>query len=81
VGLRGTPIARPSETKGAHPLRERPFDAGALLIALLPLVAGLPRAGGMQRLKVGLRLELQDPRDLLGLRAQRPRGTRPAVAL
>src|SRR5215470_16994898 len=48
------------------------MPARRLLIALLPLVTGIPCAGGMQRLNVGLRLELHDPRHLLGLRAQRP---------
>ena len=39
VGLRQAPIPGPAQPKGADPLRERPFDAGASLI-LLP---GPPR--------------------------------------
>ena len=40
VGLRHAPVSGPAQPKGAHPLRERPFDAGPPLIELLALLAG-----------------------------------------
>ena len=48
VGLRQAPIPRASQPKGAHPLGERPFDAGAPLIALLALLTGIP---GLRRVR------------------------------
>src|SRR5215470_8463271 len=45
VGLRHAPIPGPAQPKGAHPLRERPFDAGALRILRLALRTGIPGPG------------------------------------
>ncbi len=42
VGLCHAPIPGPAQAKGAHPLGERPFDAGPPLLALLALLAGRP---------------------------------------
>src|SRR5215472_8296301 len=44
VGLRHAPVPGPAQAKGADPLRQGAFDASAPFIALLPLVAGIPRA-------------------------------------
>src|SRR5262252_569482 len=45
VGLRHAPIPGPTQPKGAHPLCERPFDAGALRILRLALRTGIPGPG------------------------------------
>ncbi len=54
VGVRHTLIARASEPKGAHALREGSFDTSPPLIALLALRTPLPGPRGFERLVLGL---------------------------
>jgi len=55
VRFRQAPIPRAPQPKRAHALRERPFDTGALLIALDALLTGIPDAGRGKRLVLLLR--------------------------
>src|SRR5215831_10850126 len=76
VGFRHAPIPRPTQAKGAHALRERPFDPGPLLRQLLPLLAGRPRLRRLQRLVLVLGREPQPPASVLGTGTGGPYGTR-----
>ena len=67
VGLRHAPIPGPAQAKGAHPLRERPFDAGPLLLELLAFLAGRPGLRRCQRLILVLGRQPQPAALLLGL--------------
>jgi hypothetical protein len=49
-----TPVSRVPQPKAAHALGQRPFDAGPLLIALLPFLTGRPGPRRFQRLVLGL---------------------------
>ena len=69
VGLRHAPIPAPSQAKGTDPLRERPFDAGAPLLALDALLTGIPGPGGGERLVLLLGRQPQPAALLLGLGA------------
>src|SRR2546430_495823 len=66
VGLRHAPIPGPAQAKRAHPLGERPFDTGPLLIALAPLLTGMPGPGCRERLILGLGRQPQLAALLLG---------------
>src|SRR5256885_16945836 len=59
VGLRHAPIPGPSQAKGADPLRERPFNTGAALRALLPFGTGIPCPRRLEGLIWCLRMQLQ----------------------
>jgi hypothetical protein len=52
VRFRQAPIPRPAQPKRAHPLREGPFDAGALRILRLALRTGMPGPGGGHGLRL-----------------------------
>src|SRR5713101_4327109 len=54
VRFRHAPIPGPAQAKGAHPLRERPFDAGPPLLEVLPLLAGIPGLRRCERLVLAL---------------------------
>jgi hypothetical protein len=69
VSLRQTPIPRAPQPKRAYALRERPFDASALLIALDALLTGIPGSGGGERLVLLLGRQPQPAALLLGLGA------------
>src|SRR2546429_3351394 len=77
VGLRHAPVSGPSQPKGAHPLRERPLDAGPPLIQLLALLAGRPGLRRFQRLVLVLGRQPQPPAGVLGTGTAGPYGTRP----
>ena len=69
VGLRHAPIPGPSQATGTAPLGEGPFDAGPPLIALSPLLTGLPGPGRGERLVLVLGWQPQPAALLLGLGA------------
>ena len=77
VGLRHAPIPGPSQPKGAHPLRERPFDAGPPLIELLALLTGIPGLRRCERLVLVLGRQPQPSARVLGTGTGGPHGTRP----
>jgi hypothetical protein len=60
--FRQPPIARVAEPKGAHALRQGPFDARSSGIELVPLFTGISGPGGVQGLIVCPWLELQRAR-------------------
>src|SRR2546422_2592802 len=62
VGLRHAPIPGPAQAQGADPLRERPFNTGAALIALFPFGTGIPRPRRLEGLIWCLRMQLQGAR-------------------
>src|SRR5438552_8467535 len=81
VGLGYTPIPCASEAKGAHSLRERPFDAGPALIELLAFLAGRPGLRRCQRLILLLGRQSQPSTRVLGPSTRGPHGTRPTHVL
>src|SRR5918992_2141010 len=56
VGFREPPIPGVPQPKAAYALGERPFDAGAPFIALLPFGTPIPRPCRLECLKFGLRV-------------------------
>src|SRR4029077_16666580 len=70
VGLRHAPIPGPTQPKGAHPLRERPFDAGALRILRLALRTGIPGPGVGHRLRLSARRKPQPAAPVFGTGAR-----------
>src|SRR2546426_7602720 len=81
VGLRHAPIPGPAQAKGAHPLGERPFDAGPPLIELLARLARRPGLRCLQRLVLVLGWEPQPSTRVLGPSTRGPHGTRPTHVL
>src|SRR5438552_15657522 len=79
MGLLYAPIPGLSQAEGPHPLRERPFDPGATLIALPPLLTRRPSPGRLERFKALLRRQMQAAPGLRGPEAQRPGRTGTAV--
>src|SRR2546427_3480686 len=77
VSLRHAPIPSPAQPKGAHPLRERPFDAGPPLIELLALLARRPGLRRLQRLVLVLGRQPQPSARVLGTGTVGPHGTPP----
>jgi len=53
-------------------LRERPFDPGATVIAVPPLLTGIPGPGRLECFKALLRRQMQAASGLRGSEAQRP---------
>src|SRR6266446_4731363 len=81
VGLRHAPIPGPAQAKGAHPLRECPFDAGPPLIELLTLLAGIPGLRRCECLVLVLGRQAQPSACLFGTGTGRAHGTRPTRVL
>ena len=81
VGLRHAPIPGPAQAKGAHPLGERPFDAGPPLRELLALLAGRPGLRRLQRLIRLLGRQSPPSARVVGTGTARPHGTRPTRVL
>ena len=81
VGLGYTPIPCASEAKGAHSLRERPFDASPPLIQLLALLAGRPGLRRLQRHVLVLGRQSQPSACVFGTGTGRSHGTRPTRVL
>lgn len=67
VGLCHAPIPGPAQAKRPHPLGERPFDTGPLLLALAPLLTGIPGPGRGERLVLVWGRQPQPAALLLGL--------------
>src|SRR6267143_3533207 len=70
VGLRHAPIPGPAQAKGAHPRRERPFDAGALRILRLALRTGIPGPGVGHGLRLSARRKPQPAAPVFGTGAR-----------
>src|SRR6266436_8611816 len=70
VGLRHAPIPGPAQAKGAHPLRERPCDAGALPILRLALRTGIPGPGVGHGLRLSARRKPQPAAPVFGTGAR-----------
>ena len=75
VGLLSAPLPGLAQAQGPHPLRERPCAPGATLIALPPLLTGLPGPGRLECFPVLLRRQREAAPGLRGPEAQRPGGT------
>src|SRR5262249_42880315 len=70
MGLRHPPIPGPAQAKGAHPLRERPFDPGALRILRLALRTGRPGPGVGHGLRLSARRQPQPAATVFGTGAR-----------
>src|SRR3954447_20671204 len=62
-------VAAAAEAERAHPLREGALDPGPPGVATAPLLRREPAPGGLQRLVLRPRLQLQVPGAVLGTRA------------
>src|SRR5216683_2436862 len=72
MGFRYTPIAGAAEAEGPHALRQGPFDPRTALVALLPLLTGIPGSSRLQRFKMLLRREMKTAPSVLGPGAEGP---------
>ena len=81
VGLGQPAVAAAAQPERAHPLRERALDPGPPRVAALALLRREPLPGGLERLVLGPRLQLQVPGLVPGPGAQRPSRAGGASAL